>query len=402
MPLVILALAGCTGTSSAVEVAAAPEQQVSEAVAGELTSFLQQVQADAKSSGAMAGVWAPGVGSWESAIGTVSSTDQAPMTTDMHVRLGTGGTQAMTCQVVAALADDGTLDLDADVSTYLPTMPGLTGMTLRQLCQHTSGLADFATALWPTYLANPEREWPTLELVSAAQIHSAIAAPGVGWASSETGPLLAGLVVTAKTNRSWPDLYNEYIADRYGLSATELPSASTVDLPQPHPSGQSFGMSGPGSGPRCDVTLDVTRLSPSALGAAGGVVTTLADLRRLATGMAASPTSDQAWASPVPVGGSAPEWQTADVGGTSSGVLHGFSGAAPGFLTAAFSDPKSGLTVAVSVNNSSAGSAFIAEAARGLAAIAAESGAAAGVDGMPGLGWATADVRAAMDAKKVC
>lgn len=402
VPAVLLALVGCTGTSAAVDVAAAPEQKVTEALSTELTGYLQQVQANAKSSGVIAGVWSPWAGSWESAVGTVSTTDTTPMTTDMHVRLGTGGTQAMTCQVVAALADEGTLDLDADVAGYLPTMPGLDGMTLRQLCQHTSGLADFTSALWPTYLANPSREWPTLELVSAAQIHSALAAPGAAWAPSETGPLVAGLVVTAKTNRSWSDLYREYIVDRYGLAATTLPSANTVELPQPHPAGLSFALAAPGAPPSCDVVQDVTQLSPSALGVAGGAVTTLADLRRLVTGLAASPTSSEAWANPVPLGGGAPAWQTADVGGTSSGVLHGFSGTAPGFLTAAFSDPQSGLTVAISTNNSSAGTEFIANAARGLAAIVTASGAADGASNLPALEWTADNGREAIDAQRVC
>jgi D-alanyl-D-alanine carboxypeptidase len=402
VPLVILALAGCTGTSTAVEVAAAPEQQVSAELSATLDAYLQQVQADAKSSGVIAGVWAPWAGSYESAVGTTSSGGETPMSTDMHVRLGTGGTQAMTCQVVAALAEEGTLDLDTDVSTYLSTMPGLAGMTLRQLCQHTSGVADFASALWPTYLGNPQREWPTLELVSAAQIHSALAAPGASWAASESGPLIAGLAVTAKTNRPWSELYNEHISDRYGLSDTELPSASTVDLPQPAPAGLSFGLSGPGGAAVCEVVNDVSKLSPSALGAAGGAITTLADLRRLAAGMAASPTSDQAWAAPVALGGSAPAWKTADVGGTSAGVMHGFSGAAPGFLTAAYSDPESGLTVAISTNNSSAGAEFISNAALGLAAIVTEAGAAAGASGLPTLDWTSDDARGAIDAGAVC
>lgn len=402
VPLVALALAGCTGTSSAVVVAAAPEQQVSEALAGELTTFLQQVQADAKSSGAIAGVWAPGIGSWESAIGTVSGTDPTPMSTEMHVRLGTGGTQAMTCQVVAAIADEGTVDLDADVSDYLPTTPGLTGMTLRRLCQHTSGLSDFAGALWPTYLSNPHREWPNLELLSAAQIHSPLSAPGAVWADSQTGPLVAALAVTAKTNRTWPELYQDYVASRYGLDDTELPSPSTVDLPQPHPAGLAFALSGVGAAPSCDQLLDVSSLSPSALGAAGGAVTTLADMRRLVTGLAASPLSDEAWAQPIPQGADAPDWLKVDVGGGSSGPMRGFSGSAPGFLTAAFSDPESGLTVAVTVNNSSAGSDFIADAARGLAAITAASGVATGVAGVPTLPWSADDSRAALAAEHVC
>lgn len=402
VPALLLGLSGCGAAGDSVAIAAAPEQAVSDALATELTGFLEQAQADAKASGAVAGVWAPWAGSWEKAVGTVGPSSEQPITTDMHLRLGTGGTQAMTCQVVAALAEEGTVDLDADISLYLSTTPGLNGITLRQLCQHTSGLADFATALWPTFLDNPNRQWPTLELVSAAQILRPVSAPGAGWSASETGPLVAGLVLSAKTGRSWSSLYQEYIVDRYGLEATRLPPAAETQLPDPHPGAFAFDVPGPGQPPACDRLLDLTALSPSSLGVAGGAVTTLSDLRRLATGLADSPSSEEAWAAPVALGPPYAPWQNAALGGTSAGVLRGFSGAAPGFLTAAFSDPDSGLTVAVSVNNSSAGTAFIAAVAQGLAAIAVDAGTAAGTSGVPKLEWTGAGSRAAIDDLHVC
>ena len=346
VPALVLALAGCTGGTPSVVEDAQPGP-VPDTLAVALSGFLEEARGAAGATGAVAGVWSPWAGGWEGAIGVVGDGDPTPLTTEAHVRLGTGGTEAMTCDVVVALAEEGRLDLDADISESLSSLPGIEGTTLRQLCAHTSGLADFRAALWPTVLQNPVREWPTMELISAAQVRAPVAPPGAAWSDSSTGPLLAGLVVSERTGRSVASLYDEYLVPRYGLRSTTLPSAGDLALPAPAPRGYAAAID-PGSGAvRCDVRRDLTEASPSALGAAGGAVTDLEDLRRLATGIAASPSGDAVWADAVPQGQGRPAWLLAGLGGHQVGPLRGFSGIAPGFVTAAYSDPASGLTVAV-------------------------------------------------------
>lgn len=386
VPLLVLGLTGCTSGVDSV-VPDAPPGPVSEDLASALSSFLGEAQGAAGATGAVAGVWSPWAGGWETAIGTLGDGDGAPMTTDARVRLGTGGTAAMTCDVVVALAEEGRLELDADVGESLTSLPGVGGLTLRQLCAHTSGLADFRSVLWPTVLQNPTREWPTLELISAAQVRDTLAAPGAAWSDSSTGPLLAGLVASQATGRSVADLYRDHVVPRYGLRSTSLPSDSDVDLPAPAARGSAAAID-PASGEvRCDVRRDVSAASPSALGAAGGAITDLEDLRRLATGLAADPAGDAVWSDAVPQGGGRADWLLAGLGGHQAGPLRGFAGVAPGFVTAAYSDPASGLTVAVSFNSSTPGADFAAEAARGLAAIAVAQGAAGGAEGVPELPW---------------
>ncbi|QHC59952.1 serine hydrolase domain-containing protein [Rathayibacter sp. VKM Ac-2760] len=390
-----LALTGCTGgTDSVVE--DAPPGPVSDELAVALSGFLTEAQGVAGASGAVAGVWSPWAGGWETAIGTVGDSAGTPVTTEAHLRLGTGGTEAMTCDVVVALAEKGTLDLDADVGDTLTSLPGMEGMTLRQLCAHTAGLADFRSILWPTVVQNPARQWPTLELVSAAQISAPIAEPGAAWSESSTGPLLAGLVATQATGRGIQSLYDEYVVSRYGLTSTRLPGDSELDLPAPAMLGFAAGLDPRSGAVQCENRRDLSAASPSSLGAAGGVVTDLEDLRRLAVGLAADPAGDAMWADPVPQGQGRADWLLAGLGGHQAGPLRGFSGIAPGFLTAAYSDPVSGLTVAVAFNSSTAGENFAAVAARGLAAIAVEQGAATGAAGLPQLPWTSDGERGAV------
>ncbi|MCM6762383.1 beta-lactamase family protein, partial [Rathayibacter sp. ZW T2_19] len=224
MPALVLALAGCTGGTPSVVEDAQPGP-VPDALAVALSGFLEEARGAAGATGAVAGVWSPWTGGWEGAIGVAGDDDPTPLTTEAHVRLGTGGTEAMTCDVVVALAEEGRVELDADITESLTSLPGLEGLTLRQLCSHTSGLADFRASLWPTIVQNPQREWPTMELISAAQVRSPSAAPGAAWSDSSTGPLLAGLVVSERTGRSVASLYEEYLVPRYGLRSTTLPSA---------------------------------------------------------------------------------------------------------------------------------------------------------------------------------
>ena len=58
--------------------------------------------------------------------------------------------------------------------------------------------------------------------------------------------------------------------------------------------------------------------------------------------------------------------------------MRGTAGEAPGALTAAFTDPESGLTVAVALNNATSGDAFVREVAFALASVASKAPPAPG------------------------
>jgi D-alanyl-D-alanine carboxypeptidase len=86
-----------------------------------------------------------------------------------------------------------------------------------------------------------------------------------------------------------------------------------------------------------------------------------------------------------------------------AGPLIGQFGKVPGYITAAFSDPGSGLTVAVVLNNSAADGSVGGYLAWQLAAIASKAPAADGQE-MPeaGLPWTQEQYRDAIAAAAVC
>ncbi|MEU7866641.1 serine hydrolase domain-containing protein [Dactylosporangium sp. NPDC049140] len=181
-------------------------------------------------------------------------------------RIG-GATAAFTAAVVLQLAAEGSLSLDDEVAALLPGVLTDPRITVRHLLQHTSGLPDYIGALaGGSRLAHHDPE----ALVALRSGPAAV--PGTQWTYSHTDYVLAGLVVRAVTGRSWAEQVRNRIARPLGLRDTYFP----YDHPSlPRSSARAYQQLVPG-GP----LLDVTELNPTALDAAGGLVSTTADLTR--------------------------------------------------------------------------------------------------------------------------
>ena len=406
-----LSLAGCVDATVLFPVG---PDAAADGMAQETTATLDAALAEgldlAGATGAIAGVWAPWAGHWLASPGSVGAgidpatgrpAGGAALTTDMRFRIGTL-TGSMTCTVLLRLAEEQRVTLDDPVAQYLPRLPGVQGITLRQLCQNTAGLGD--PSLEPQFVNNPTRRWPPLELVSCGLGSTRAGQPGRVWTRSDAGVQLLGMALEEATGDSWPELYRRYLFEPLGLGDTSYPGPQDLDLPGPHPNGWAAALDA--GTPDCARPLDVTRLSNSMSGVAGGAVSTLDDLRTwsqtLATGRLLSPDMvAQQWKSVREDG--APEWRRYGLGAEQMGPMRGGAGAIPGFLSATLSDPESGLTVVVMVNDSSAGAEFALALAQRLAAIAAE---APGVDGRPNtqsaLPWTAEDATVQMRTNAVC
>src|SRR5690606_17426985 len=105
-----------------------------------------------------------------------------------------------------------------------------------------------------------------------------------------------------------------------------------------------------------------------------GVVSTIDDLgrymRATATQALAGGSGSTRWSNPLPFSSNAELWRQATGGADFAGPLLGGFGMVPGYLSAAYSDPETGFTVAVVLNNSTAGASPAAYLAWELAAIA--------------------------------
>ena len=127
--------------------------------------------------------------------------------------------KALTGLVAAVLAEEGALDLDAPVRTYLPELrlpdPVLTDrITTRDLLSHRSGLGRHDL----TWILNPSRSRE--ELVRRME-HLPVAADlRARWLYSNLGYTTAGVVIGRATGSTWEDQLSRRVLEPAGMKRT--------------------------------------------------------------------------------------------------------------------------------------------------------------------------------------
>jgi D-alanyl-D-alanine carboxypeptidase len=402
----VVSLVGCSADQH-VELDLPPQSEGAfpDETTQQLKAAVEFAMAATGSSGAIVGVWAPWSGSWVSGLGTQRPDGGAEVTDDMQFRAGKV-TRAMTCDILYGVADAGTVSLDDSVSTYVAGVPQESTITLRQLCDGTSGIGSYGSQLRQLWLTNPKRVWDPRELAGYGLGEPRATEPGAAYVDSDAGYVLLGLALERATGRTAAELIQQYVVDPLDLVATHLPSPRAL---KPAEDGavltgyQSLPIEG---GLDCANPLDITQLSASVGFTDAGVVSTIADLGRygqaLATGALLADGVER-FGNPLPAYPKAPAWNTATGGAVIAGSLIGQYGAVPGYLTAVFSDPVTGLTVALVLNNSAAGAVVAASLAWELAAIASKAPAGAGETAPEaGLPWTAQQYHDVIAAAAVC
>ena len=134
-------------------------------------------------------------------------------------------------------------------------MPGGRHITITELLQHTSGLADYYDdAFQAAVFARPQRRWATGTLLALGYARSPLFPPGTAWSYSNTGYLLLGRVIQHVTGQPLASALRQLIFAPLGLRATSVPD--TPELPAPHPRG--YVTETPGGG-----LTDIATLSPT-------------------------------------------------------------------------------------------------------------------------------------------
>ncbi|MBT9607868.1 serine hydrolase domain-containing protein [Microbacterium sp.] len=402
--IVALVLSGCTPQGSAsIDVPEQVQGSLPDDTVAQLQDAVTSAMAITGSTGAIVGVWAPWSGTWVTGLGT-QGPGGADVTADMGFRAG-DVTRAMTCDIVYELAAAGTFSLDDSVSTWVSGLPGFDDITLRQLCDGTSGLGEYGAILRSQMLTNPDRVWNARELMAYGIASPRRNAPGAAFADSDTNYLLAGLAVERATGEKLSDLIADRVADPLGLGATSLPGPAAAP-PSDNALNGYWSQTNAEGAWNCTDPGDYTVSSASIGGADSGAVTNITDLGRYAQALATSallPEGTDRFAAPVPVSPETPTWFTAAGGAYQAGSLIGQFGSAPGYIVGAFADPQTGMSVAVVLNNSGANQAAGAWLAWELAAIASKAPAAEGRS-IPeaGLPWTAQQMRDNLGTIAIC
>ncbi len=213
-------------------------------------------------------------------------TNKTPVPWNARFRIGSY-TKPFVAATVLQLVGEGRLSLDTTVEELLPGVVRGNGndgrrITVRQLLQHTSGLPNYNQDL--TLEGFQRHRFDTVtpqQVVGLAMRHQPDFAPGTAWSYSNTGYMLAGMIIEAASGRTWQEEVRRRIVRPLNLTQTVLPGTRD-DIPRPHAIGyQRFP--GPGAtpeDPKYGEAIDVTLLNPSLAGAAGDMISTTRDGQR--------------------------------------------------------------------------------------------------------------------------
>ncbi len=212
------------------------------AYATEVQPELDRLMRDLAVTGAVVLVRSPELGDWATTMGTRSWHGTEPVTLDDHVRIGSN-TKTMTATVILQLVDEGRIGLDDPVSWYRPDVPNGEDITIAQLLDMTSGLANYTEDLELNEQmdSNPGRVWNPEELLAIGLAEPPAFPPGEGFLYSNTNYVLLGVIIEQLTGVPVEQAFQDRIFDPLQLEETSFPAPADASIPQPHPRMYTFG-----------------------------------------------------------------------------------------------------------------------------------------------------------------
>jgi CubicO group peptidase (beta-lactamase class C family) len=143
---------------------------------------------------------------------------RVPVTPETMFQSGSMG-KMFTAAAVLALAEQGTLDLEAPVGRYLTAAPASwSGIRLRHLLTHTSGIPDYTSDTF-----DYRRDYTEADLERMALMLPLEFPAGQRWNYSNTGYVLLGVVISRVTGKP----YWEYLRERL-FSPAGMPTARVI------------------------------------------------------------------------------------------------------------------------------------------------------------------------------
>ncbi|MBB5113275.1 D-alanyl-D-alanine carboxypeptidase [Micromonospora echinospora] len=221
-------------------------------------------------------------GRWQCASGVADLATGAAVRDDQRFRIG-GVTKTFVAATVLSLAAEGRLGLDDPVRDHLPDLLPR-AVTVRRLLDHTSGLADESDVRYNDtewFLAHRFDTFTPADLTARSLRRPLLFEPGTAQQITRANYVIAGMLVERVTGHPYADEVEARILRPLGLTATSLPGIDPT-MPEPHVRGYDHG-------------VDVTEHSPSIHGAAGEMISTVADLDRFLAALFAGEVLSRPW-----------------------------------------------------------------------------------------------------------
>jgi D-alanyl-D-alanine carboxypeptidase len=284
-------------------------------------------------------------------------------------------TKTMTAALILQLAQENKLTLNDPVSKYVPRVPNGDKITIAELLEMRSGLYNYSNApeISASMDQHPAKVWIPSQLLAIAFTHPPTSSPGVAYEYNNTNYVLLGLIIEKVGGKPLAQAMRDRLFEPLHLEHTLLPPSAVNTLPVPYSHGYLYGSASvamvgtPPYSPQVQAAAragklqpnDFTNLNHSFAAAAGGVISTAADvatwIQALVTGRVLNTEYQRRWIdSPKPEDPSKPDGQQYGYGiaklhwGSNTMYFHG--GETPGFNSFIGCDPGNDVTLVIWTN----------------------------------------------------
>jgi len=151
-------------------------------------------------------------------------------------------TKTFTATLVLEAVERGRIGLDDPVSAYLPRVKAARGVTVRQLLQHTSGIADLLVPMREPMAEDPERTWTGAEVIK--RLGGPWSAPGTAYGYSNSNYVLLGMLVERVYRHGFDEVLRRHILRPLDLDETGVLLGRGAPPLMPPSWASAFGTSG--------------------------------------------------------------------------------------------------------------------------------------------------------------
>jgi len=340
----------------------AGQQTGPESFEKEIQAKLDSLQQEKKFPGATVGIVLEDGTEIVLASGWADIENKIPMKPLDRMFSGSAG-KTFVAAVALQLVQEGKLDLEEKVSTYLGKEPWFTrlpnykDLTVRMIMQHTGGLPRyvFKETFVDQLLESPDKIWKPEELLGFVFDDTPVNEAGKGWSYSDTDYIVLGMIIEKITKNTFYSELDKRILNPFGFKNTSPSNSRRLE-------GLVTGYTGdkvppfklPGKLP----VNGIYPINPQFEWCGGGLITTSMDMARWAKvlyeGKVFSPVLLEEMLKPVDFRTGVPGKQGYGLGvmifNRPFGLIYGHGGFFPGYETQMSYFPKWKIALTVQVN----------------------------------------------------
>lgn len=177
------------------------------------------------------------VGAWDEtqnftltkAYGISDKAKKTPANINMVARVGSI-TKTFTVTIALKLVEQGKLSLDDKIEKYLPEYTKYKDITIKMLCNMTSGIRDYAddSNFDNFFLQNNEKGVSPTQIIDFIYPKSLAFTPGKRYSYSNTNIILLGMIIEKISNEKIENLIKNQLITPLGLKHTYFPTGKLM------------------------------------------------------------------------------------------------------------------------------------------------------------------------------